>query len=153
MITITILVELAVRYSNLSLTPVQLAELLVTTRTFADSDVRTVESFTTHKLSMRLDISTIQDIVSNYSNGHTSYELAARYGVSRNSVLRLVRSHGVQVRLPRMTDQDIQRAAGLYQDGWSLVRISEALTFADTTIHRQLVKAGLVMRDSHGREC
>jgi hypothetical protein len=47
-----------------------------------------------HKLSQRLDAATVAAIIAAYEGGTTARELAARHGVARSAITRLLHRHG-----------------------------------------------------------
>lgn len=46
----------------------------------------------------------------------------------------------------------VEEAAHLYRQGWSLARLGERFEVDSTTVWRALRAQGVRMRDSHGRE-
>jgi transposase-like protein len=74
------------------------------------------------------------------------------YNLGKGTVLRLLRTHGVQLRNQRMTPEQIEQAIHLYSQGLSLVAVGEQLRYDHGTIWRALKRAGVPRRDSHGRE-
>jgi hypothetical protein len=51
-----------------------------------------------HKLSHRLDDETVSNIVADYEAGGSTRHVAADHLISKRSVLRLLRQHGVLIR-------------------------------------------------------
>lgn len=98
-----------------------------------------------------LDDTQIQAIAKEYQSGSTVYELASKYGISRQKVSQLLKEQGIQMRLRSMTDDEIERAKRLYEDGDSLQRVGDRLGFTARTVHLRLRERGVRMRDTHGR--
>ncbi len=72
--------------------------------------------------------------------------------VGKGTVLRLLREQGIQLRNQRMMPTEIEPAIQLYQAGHSLAVVGTKLGYDHGTIWRALKRAGVAMRDSHGRE-
>lgn len=104
------------------------------------------------KLDHRLNPATIAEIIARYEAGEPSKALAAAFGISKGSAIRLLREAGVKIRKQRLTDDQIDEAANLYTDGKSLAWIGKYLGVDHGTVWRQLRKRGVRMRDTHGRE-
>lgn len=100
----------------------------------------------------RLHKTEIADLVRQYRQGATVYELADSFGIHRTTVSDHLRRQCVRLRGHRMTGSEIDQAAALYQAGLSLARVGERLGFDGKTIMNALHAKGVRMRDSHGRE-
>ena len=103
------------------------------------------------KLSQRLNSDTVAQIVERYEAGEPSTTLAAAYGISKGSAIKLLREAGVKIRNQGLTDDQIVEAAMLYRAGLSLAKIGVHLGVDHGTVWRQLRKRGVKMRDTHGR--
>jgi hypothetical protein len=104
-----------------------------------------------HAARRRLSIETLQQLASDYLGGTPSTQLAQRYGISKGAVLRLLREQQVPVRLQRITTSDVEQAIQLYQAGHSLAVVGDRLGYSPGTIHLALRRAGVQLRDCHGR--
>jgi hypothetical protein len=69
------------------------------------------------RVSKRLPAETIERLVAEYAGGATAAELSQRYGLAKNSVIRLVRQAGKQVRHPRLSSSELARLVVLFQAG------------------------------------
>lgn len=88
-----------------------------------------------------------QAVITDYEAGRTMASLAQEYDVKRESISRLLRRSGVDVRQRRVMSQtDIDQAVRLYADGPSLERIGKRLGWDHRTIHRHLRKRGVIFR-------
>lgn len=92
------------------------------------------------------------EIIARYEAGEPSTALASTFGISRNSVIKLLREADIPIRKQGLTDGQIVKAAQMYADGMSLAKIGAHLGLDHGTVWRQLVKRGVKMRDNHGRE-
>ena len=98
-------------------------------------------------LSQRLKSDTVAQIVERYETGEPSTTLAAAYGISKGSVIKLLREAGVKIRNQGLTDD---------QSSHALSRRVVAGQYRRTpgvdhgTVSRQLRKRGVKMRDTHG---
>ncbi|MFI5708970.1 helix-turn-helix domain-containing protein [Kribbella sp. NPDC051620] len=104
-----------------------------------------------HKLDERLDSETMARIVGEYEAGGSSESIGTLFCLSKRSVIKILREAGVKVRYPRMTEAELRRATMLYNSGSSLVEVGNRLGRDHSTIHKALQRAGVRMRDSHGR--
>ena len=104
------------------------------------------------KLSQRLGPNTIRQIVRRYEAGEPSTALMAAFGLSKGSVLKVLREAGAVMRNQGLNDGQIEEAQQLYEIGWSLARVGEKFGVDHGTVWRQLVKRGVQMRDTHGRQ-
>jgi transposase-like protein len=86
-------------------------------------------------------------VVAGYQSGQTMTSLAAEYGVKRESISKLLRREGVEIRLRRqMSQEQIDEAVRLYRSGLSLQQIGTRLGWDHNTIYRHLKKRGVTMR-------
>jgi hypothetical protein len=69
------------------------------------------------RVSKRLPAETIERLVAEYAGGATAAELSQRYGLAKNSVIRLVRQAGKQVRHPRLSSSELARLVVLFSSG------------------------------------
>jgi transposase-like protein len=63
-----------------------------------------------------------------------------------------MRGQGVPRRYPRLGETEVHEAISLYRSGQSLAKIAGRLNVEAGTVGRALHKAGVSLRDSHGRE-
>jgi lambda repressor-like predicted transcriptional regulator len=85
-------------------------------------------------------------IMTGYEHGAAITNLATEHGLTRQTVSALLRRLGVPMRPRRLpTAPEIQHAAGLYERGWSLIKIGKELGFDSKTIWRHL-SGRVVMR-------
>ncbi|WP_255204925.1 helix-turn-helix domain-containing protein [Actinomadura sp. BRA 177] len=92
----------------------------------------------------------MQQLVDDYLDGSTVYQLGERFGVSRQTVSRLLKRHGVTMRMAGMSQEQIDEAARLYEAGQSLARIGAHLGFNDMTVRSRLIERGVKMRPRQG---
>ncbi len=90
-------------------------------------------------------------IVEGYTAGKTVYELADEYRINRVTVSEVLKRQGVKLRRQPPTEEQIRQMARLYESGLSLKKVGDRLGFNATTVRANLLKAGVGMRDSHGR--
>lgn len=67
-------------------------------------------------------------------------------------MLKLLQSHGVKMRRQGLTDEQIREARKLYESGQSLAKVGAHLAVEAGTVRRALMKHGVRMRDTHGRQ-
>lgn len=98
-----------------------------------------------------LDLSPAQcaEIAKRYDDGEASPALAAAYGVGANTILRIVREAGVEIRSlkTQMSPEHLQALIDRYDNGESANDIAASLGRGTNTIRRLLVDAGVEIRD------
>ena len=77
-----------------------------------------------------------------YQAGASGQELAERYGVARSAVIQFLRSRGVAVRRPRLTEEELAEIVALYQEGVRQIDIAEQLGRTKGAIWYALRRAG-----------
>lgn len=143
--------EVLVRYSNQTHLLHQLRKV---TEAVASDPVRPVETAVVrrvHKLDERIDSELIARIVAEYEAGASAAVIGDMFNLSKRSIIKILREASVAIRLPRMSEAEIQEATRLYVSGLSLVDVGKRLDREHSTIYKVLKRAGVRMRDSHGR--
>jgi DNA-directed RNA polymerase specialized sigma24 family protein len=100
----------------------------------------------------RLSEKQVQQLIEGYEGGATVYELGEQFGISRQTVGKILKRHSVRMRRQGLTAEQIDEAVSLYKAGWSLARIGERLDVNAGTVHARLREHGVKLRDVHGRE-
>lgn len=116
-----------------------------------DRSCEQVEPVQPFKLDQRLKPETVAKIVARYEAGEPSTALGAVFGISKGSVVRLLREAGVAIRNQGLTNEQVDEAVRLYKSGLSLAKIGAKFDVDHTTVWQQLKKRGVKMRDTHGR--
>lgn len=98
----------------------------------------------------QLDADQTQSLIDAYRAGATVYQLGPQFGIDRRTVGKILTRNGVQTKHPGLSPDEIDLAAQLYEDGWSLARIGERLGVTATTVHRRLRDRGVTMRSTTG---
>lgn len=99
----------------------------------------------------QLEQDQIQHLISTYQAGATVYEVAAQFGIARQTVSGILRHHGVPLRRQGLSPEQIDQAARLYHSGWSLARIGDRVGADAETVRQRLRQRGVRMRDPQGR--
>ena len=99
----------------------------------------------------RLDSQQIDDLVATYQSGSTIKELTAQFQVHHTTVSNVLERCGVPRRNRPLTPEQIEHAIKAYQVGSSSKMIGDLLGVGGSTIWWTLRRAGLEMRDCHGR--
>lgn len=91
-------------------------------------------------------------LVDQYRGGKSTYELARQYGIHRSTVAQHLRREGIVIpQQLKMTPDVVKQAKRLYASGCSVATVGQQLGVDATTVHKALKKAGVRMRDTHGR--
>jgi hypothetical protein len=99
-----------------------------------------------HKLRDRLPLETVEALIEDYRAGLKGAALAEKYGIQKNSVLGLLKQHGVDTHRPTVTNEQCKKAVELLQSGLALGKVSSELALAYTTLARALSSRGLPTR-------
>jgi len=95
---------------------------------------------------------TVQSMIGDYQAGAGKRELSKRYGICKETVIALVRAHGVEVRPSggrtghRVPPETLQRMIADYQNGFSLERIAHQYQMHTSTVRAVLTANGVVIR-------
>lgn len=138
-------------YSNIKLQVRQL-ESLRRQLPSLDTSVRRPPKLPTPGRLRRLNEEQVQQLIAGYEAGATVYELGERFGISRQTVGRILKQREVTMRRQGLAPEKVDEAVSLYESGWSLARIGDHLGVDHTTVWNRLRERGLRMRDTHGRE-
>lgn len=87
-----------------------------------------------------------------YRAGATVSQLAACNGVHRTTVAAHLDRNAVPRRRRGLTDDQARDAVHLYRSGQSLARIADRHHVDPHTIRSTLLRHGVAMRDTHGRD-
>lgn len=105
-----------------------------------------------HALRRRLSNKQRAQIRTDYENGSSTNQLAAKYRLGKGSILRILRDSGTTIRQQRrLTNSEVDNAIIRYHNGDSLARIAIDLGVAADTIGAALERRGIPRRDTHGR--
>ncbi|WP_284742793.1 helix-turn-helix domain containing protein [Amycolatopsis sp. RTGN1] len=105
-----------------------------------------------HRTARQLRPAEIDELVAAYQAGDRVRELATRFGVSRDTVGKHLRSRGIDTKPPGLHPDDVPEAARLYRSGWPLARVAEKFNTTASTVQRRLLELEVRMRDTNGRE-
>lgn len=97
----------------------------------------------------QLEQDQIERLIAAYEAGATVYDVAAQFGIARQTVSGILKRHDVRLRRQGLSPEQIDQAARLYQDGWSLKRVGNSLGVDAETIRQRLREHGIQMRDAH----
>ena len=98
-----------------------------------------------------LPVEVQQAIVDGYRAGASMKELARAHGVHRTTVRAALDRQREPVRDHSISSAQVATASRLYQSGLSLASVGEKLGFNAQTIATHLRRAGIPLRNSHGR--
>lgn len=99
------------------------------------------------RLSNRLSDDQISSIASKYGEGVSSVELAAQYGVSKTSIVALLRQQHIPIRDKRLTPEIQQLAISLYIEGNSLATIGKRINASPNSVRKLLMREGVSRRN------
>ena len=138
------LVELAGRYSN----PKEKVEKIITLQNapFKPRRKRRSERRQPHP---RLPEVTIDELVDAYTRGATINELADRFSINRNTVMKHLQQRGAESRRGKI-DRHIDQAGTLYLSGWSLARVGQHFDVDPATVRNALKRHGIATRPRAG---
>ena len=102
-------------------------------------------------IAIRLSDDRCQQVVTEYSAGLTTYELAAKYGCHRATISEILKRADVSLRRSSPTSDQVNEMVRLYADGLSLAAVGERLDFSARTVMTYLRERRVPTRDTHGR--
>jgi hypothetical protein len=94
----------------------------------------------------RLGLDGVARLVADYQAGRSTKWLQQAHGISQGAVLRLLEVNGVPRRKRGLTDEQVQEAMRLYDQGWSLTRIGDHFGKDHTVVRNALLRAGITRR-------
>lgn len=103
----------------------------------AKSSAKLIHRISTHQIAAMTD---------HYKQGWSSQRIATTYGVSKTSVVQLLRDAGVPIRRQGLTAEQATEAARLYRAGQSLARIGERFVVSPGCVRQNLVERGVTIR-------
>jgi hypothetical protein len=92
------------------------------------------------------------ELVLKYEAGALVKELAALYGINRQTVSAIIKRRGIEPRRQGLCVEQLQDAVLMYAQGNSLAVIGSKLGVDSRTVDKRLRKQGVQMRDTHGRK-
>lgn len=87
-----------------------------------------------------------------YKCGEILRVIAYYLGVSRRRLADRLRARGVRLRGEKPSLESVLEMRRRYEQGESLARVGEELGFNPSTVRVHLLRAGLAIRDPHGRD-
>jgi AraC-like DNA-binding protein len=141
------LVELLHHYWNTGLSSNKLLTVLGVARSQQRVQVPTKPV----QVQRRLSPAGTQELIAAYRQGAGVKELARRFGIHRETVAAIIDRAGLAPRTRGLSEYQINDAARLYAEGWSLGRLGEKFGVDGTTVWRALLREGVVMRKPQER--
>jgi transposase-like protein len=92
-------------------------------------------------------------LVKAYTEGSSVAAVAAEYSVDRRTVAAHLERHGVARRgnsKHKLSPEDVVEATGLYRAGGSLAAVGRHLGVAPATVRKELIRAGIDLRNRSG---
>ncbi|WP_459986867.1 hypothetical protein, partial [Nocardioides sp. AN3] len=88
------------------------------------------------KTAIRLNETQLNRLVAGYEGGATVFELAAEFGIGRNTVALQLKGAGVTMRRSghTPTDAEVDETVRLYKSGLSLAKMGQRLGFVARTV-------------------
>jgi DNA invertase Pin-like site-specific DNA recombinase len=88
----------------------------------------------------------VAELLARYTDGTSAHAIGLEFGISTASVMRLVRSHGLEPHDRVVSDEIVREAAKLYDSGLSLQRVADQVGTNKSTVRRALLDAGFSLR-------
>lgn len=95
---------------------------------------------------------TIDTLVSRYLDGVPTLTLAKQFKLGKETVSKLLRGAGVEIRRQGLPEDKVIEATGLYGSGLTLAQVAERYGVSVHAVYNKLRAAGVRMRDSHDRK-
>lgn len=143
--------ELTGRYSKPAYQGSRIRETVELVEKLAKTQVRELVALPqVSRVDRRLSPDTIAELVQAYQDGVSTPELRRRYDLSQGSVIKILHSHGVEMRNQGLDSEDTATAADLYRGGATLAQLGERFGVSPNAVRRALVATGIVMRARGG---
>lgn len=136
-------VELVSSYSHVGTTAQRFRDLLIHG---ADGPARAMRQKRQRQAQTFLRSSEVQQLQDDYRAGIPIKALCTRYAIGRETVYAHVRRAGISKRHPKLSSEEVAKAAELYTAGHSLLDVGARLGVANNTIRRALVAQGVAIR-------
>ncbi len=94
----------------------------------------------------------IDALLARHRDGHTLRQLATEFGIHRTTVSDLLRDAGVETNRFAVPPDMVRQIVRMYKGGSSCIAIGKRVGRAKSTVREVLVRNGVRLRDSHGRE-
>lgn len=88
----------------------------------------------------------VAELVADYEAGMSTPKLCKRYGLSKTSVLKLLREAGMKTRQRGLNDQQVAQAVELYNQGHSYAEIGRRLGKAKSSV-REVLRRNIPIND------
>lgn len=108
-----------------------------------DAPVRRTSERRNPRRAKRLNEAQVQQLAAGYEAGATVYELGKQFGISRQTVGKLLKQHGVTMRRQGLSPERVHEASLLYESDRSLVRMSERRGVDAETVRQRLKERGV----------
>jgi lambda repressor-like predicted transcriptional regulator len=98
----------------------------------------------------RLTSYEVVQVIQLYHCGAVMRELADRFGVHKHTISECLKRMGVPLRRQGLRDEDVEEAAQLYAEGWSLARLGQKYGCAHSSVRNALLRHGYQLRPRLG---
>jgi transposase len=88
-----------------------------------------------------LSVTAITQLLTDYQSGSTARELAARYAISKTSVQRLLKEHGIPLRHQGLSREHVSQAIELYEAGDSVTQVATTLNLSASSVYDALKRS------------
>ncbi len=85
----------------------------------------------------------VEDIISAYQSGATTYELAEKYNCHRRTIATQLKKRGINVTREKL---DMNDAIRMYNSGFNTKQIAAKYRMSDNAVSHRLKAAGVKMR-------
>ncbi|WP_396290682.1 hypothetical protein [Curtobacterium sp. KT1] len=87
-----------------------------------------------------------------YRGGEILRLIATDLGVSRQRLAERLRDRGVRLRGEKPSSEQVLEMCRRYEQGESLATVGARVGFNASTVRVNLIRAGVALRDPHGRQ-
>lgn len=102
------------------------------------------------KASRQVPQETIDTLVSRYLDGVPTLTLAKQFKLGKETVSRLLRGAGVEIRRQGLPEDRVAEAAELYRSGLTLAEVAWRYGVSVHAVYNKLRTVGVQMRSGHG---
>lgn len=103
-----------------------------------------------HRLDRKVSPEIAAQLVADYESGVSSTHLTMIYSLGKGTVLKLLNEAGVQMRHQGLSEKNLEEAATLYREGWSLPQVAERFGCSVGSVRKEFRTHGVKIQPPNG---
>lgn len=98
------------------------------------------------RVDRRINAEQIQSLITGYKQGKSSAALGIEFGISKTSVIELLRKNAVRIQNSRISIENQRLAIHLYRNGMSLAKVGQRIGVSASAVRNLLLRNGFSTR-------